>query len=533
MITFEDVSIRYSPGSEPVLSQVNLTISEGELAVVVGPTGCGKSTFLKSINGLVPHFTGGIVSGQIRVNGRSTADHHPRDLAETVGIVLQDPMSGFVADTVEDELAYSMECLAIPPDVMRRRVEETLDLLGLHEARNRPLVNLSAGQKQRVAIGAALAAHPRVLVLDEPTSALDPTAAEEVLAALHRLVHDLAITVVIAEHRLERVLQYADVIVTIPGGGQPVTLEEPREAMAHSVIAPAAVRLAREMHWSPLPMTVREARRQATHLRSEEFVSAPRETTRSEAVSIDVQRVSAGYGRRIAVKDVSLRFHEGEITALMGRNGAGKTTLLHSLIGLVAPVSGSIRVRGKDPHGWSPKELISNVGYVPANPRDVLEFTTVSRECETADELARLPQGTTSNLLCGWAPGIDPASHPADLSEGQRLLLVLALVMAAQPPILILDEPTRGLDYPTKEVLIGHLQTLAQGGTTIVIATHDVELAAELADRVVVLAQGEVVTDGPTRDVVTSSPMFAPQIAKIMAPLSCITIADVHRVGAI
>lgn len=532
MITFEDVSIRYSPESDPVLKQVNLSIAEGEFAVVVGPTGCGKTTFLKSINGLVPHFTGGIVSGQIRVNGHSTADHHPRDLAETVGMVLQDPMSGFVADTVEDELAYGMECLAIPPDVMRRRVEETLDLLGLHEARNRPLVNLSAGQKQRVAIGAALAAHPRILVLDEPTSALDPTAAEEVLAALHRLVHDLAITVVIAEHRLERVLQYADVIVTIPGGGHPVTLEEPREAMTHSVIAPAAIRLAREMHWSPLPMTVREARRQAHDLRADVFIPPQPTPIDDLAVALEVKGVSAGYGKRIAVNNASLALHEGEITALMGRNGAGKTTLLHSLIGLIHPVAGSVRVRGCDPSEWSPKELISNVGFVPANPRDILEFTTVSRECESADDLAQLPRGTTAELLHLWAPAIDPLSHPADLSEGQRLLLVLALVMAPQPPILILDEPTRGLDYPTKEVLIHHLRSLAQGGTAIVIATHDVELAAELADRVVVLAQGEVVTDGPTRAVVTSSPMFAPQIAKIMAPHPCITIADVHRVGA-
>lgn len=532
MITFEDVSIRYTPESDPVLSHVTLTIAEGEFAVVVGPTGCGKSTFLKSINGLVPHFTGGIVSGQIRVNGRSTADHHPRDVAETVGMVAQDPMSAFVADTVEDELAYGMECLAIPPNVMRRRVEETLDLLGLHEARNRPLVNLSAGQKQRVAIGAALAAHPRVLVLDEPTSALDPTAAEEVLAALHRLVHDLGITVVMAEHRLERVLQYADVIVTIPGRAQPVLVEDPRAAMAHSVIAPAAVRLARELHWSPLPITVREARRQAIDLRAEEFTPPIPAMPSSDSVAIDVQGISASYGKRIALNDVSLTFHGGETTALMGRNGAGKTTVLHSLIGLVHPVSGAIDVRGSDPREWSPKELIRNVGYVPANPRDVLEFTTVSRECETADDLAGLPRGSTAGLLRLWAPGIALDSHPADLSEGQRLLLVLALVMAPQPPILILDEPTRGLDYPTKDVLIRHLRSLAQGGTTIVIATHDVELAAELADRVVVLAQGEVVTDGHTRDVVTSSPMFAPQIAKIMAPHKCITIADVHLVGA-
>ncbi len=210
VIEFDRVTITYPDADAPTLRDVNLVVDEGELCLVVGRTGAGKSTLLGAINGLVPHFSGGTLAGSVRVDGRDTSTHPPRELADLVGVVGQDPLAGFVTDTVEEELAYGMEQLGVAPAVMRKRVEETLDLLGLAELRSVPLHELSGGQQQRVAIGAVLTQHPRVLVLDEPTSALDPTAAEEVLAAITRLVHDLGITVVLAEHRLERVAQYAD-----------------------------------------------------------------------------------------------------------------------------------------------------------------------------------------------------------------------------------------------------------------------------------------------------------------------------------
>ena len=219
MITFDRVTVTYVDAGWPVLRDVSLTIEEGELCLVVGRTGSGKSSFLGTINGLVPHFTGGTLAGRVVVDGRDTAHHPPRELADVVGVVGQDPLAGFVTDTVEEELAYGMEQLAVPAQVMRKRVEETLDLLGLADLRAEPLLELSGGQQQRVAIGSVLTAHPRILVLDEPTSALDPTAAEEVLAAVTRLVHDLGVTVVLAEHRLERVAQFADRVIHLPGDG--------------------------------------------------------------------------------------------------------------------------------------------------------------------------------------------------------------------------------------------------------------------------------------------------------------------------
>ncbi len=257
MITFDRVSVVYDGADEPVLRDVNLSVDEGELCLVVGHTGVGKSTLLGAVNGLVPHFTGGTLYGTVTVDGRDTADHPPRELADVVGVVGQDPLDGFVTDTVEEELAYAMEQLAISPTVMRKRVEETLDLLGLADLRHRALYELSGGQQQRVAIGSVLTAHPRVLVLDEPTSALDPTAAEEVLAAVTRLVHDLGVTVLLAEHRLERVVQYADRVIHLPGNGRVVS-GTPSEIFTTSSIAPPIVELGRAAGWSPLPLSVRD-----------------------------------------------------------------------------------------------------------------------------------------------------------------------------------------------------------------------------------------------------------------------------------
>ncbi len=532
MIEFDDVSIRYEPEADDVLTGVDLTIAEGEFVLVVGGTGSGKSTLLSSINGLVPHFTGGVLRGDVRVDGRSTRDHRPRDLADIVGVVPQDPLASFVTDTVEEELAYTMECLGLAPAVMRRRVEETLDLLGLEELRNRPLRTLSGGQRQRAAIGAVLTAHPRILVLDEPTSALDPGAAEEVLAALHRLVHDLGITVVMAEHRLERVVQYADRVIELGGPGQAIAIGEPSAIMATAHIAPPVVHLGRVAGWHPTPITIRDARRQADTLRTLLTGQVPTIRAVPDAGSSPVASIEAlqiHHGPVLALRDVDLRVDRGDIVALMGRNGAGKSTLLHTLVGGLAPSRGSVDVDGMDPRGLAGPELLTRVGLVPQEPADLLEAATVAAECAASDRDAGCEPGTTRAIVALLAPEVTDPTHPRDLSEGQRLLLALAIILAARPRLICLDEPTRGLDYPTKARLATILTDLAEAGHAIVLATHDVELAAEVASRVVILADGEVVADGPTSQVVTSSPMFAPQVSKVLSPQPWLTVGQVQR----
>ncbi|MFD7827043.1 ABC transporter ATP-binding protein [Kitasatospora sp. NPDC059803] len=534
MITFEQVSVRYADAAAPAVADVDLTVPEGELCLLVGPSGSGKSTLLGAVSGLVPHFTGGTLHGRVTVGGRDTREHRPRELADLVGTVGQDPLAHFVTDTVEDELAYGMESLGLPADVMRRRVEETLDLLGLADLRDRALTSLSGGQQQRVAIGSVLTVHPRVLVLDEPTSALDPGAAEEVLAVLQRLVHDLGTTVLMAEHRLERVVQYADQVLLLTPGAPPV-LGEPAEVMAHSPVHPPVVGLGRLAGWRPLPLSVRDARRKAAGLRSRldglhpsAAPAAPTAAPASTAApTAAAERLAVRRGPVHALRGIDLALHPGEITALMGRNGAGKSTLLGSLVGLHTPASGRVTVGGRTPYRTRPAELIRQVGLVPQDPRDLLYGESVTAECAAADTDAGATPGTCRALVERLLPGIADTTHPRDLSEGQRLTLALAVVLTARPPLLLLDEPTRGLDYAAKARLVEILRDLATEGHAVLLATHDVELAAELAHRTVILAEGEIVADGPTADVVVSSPAFAPQVAKVLAPGPWLTVRQV------
>ncbi|GLF93075.1 ABC transporter ATP-binding protein [Streptomyces yaizuensis] len=559
MITFDRLTVRYDDRAEPVLRDVDLTIAEGELCLVVGHTGAGKSTLLGAVNGLVPHFTGGTLHGRVLVDGRDTEHHPPRELADVVGVVSQDPLDGFVTDTVEEELAYTMEQLAVPPATMRKRVEETLDLLGLADLRHRPLHQLSGGQQQRVAIGSVLTAHPRILVLDEPTSALDPTAAEEVLAAVTRLVHDLGVTVLLAEHRLERVVQYADRVLHLPGDGR-VVAGEPAEIFRTTTIAPPIVELGRAAGWTPLPLSVRDARRAAAPLRTRLAgrtpgpVRAPAPGGRPDLLT--ARAVTVSYRGVPAVREVDLTLRGGEVTALMGRNGSGKSSLLWAVQGAGPLTGGTVRVsapgaRPADPRRVSAAEARRLVGLVPQTPTDLLYLESVRQELDQADRdrADTSSQGTSSQgasrrdrrsqdgpsrdrpsaraLLDRLAPGIPDDSHPRDLSEGQKLALVLALQLAASPPVLLLDEPTRGLDYRAKEELIRIVDGLAGEGRAVVVSTHDVEFVARAADRVVVLAEGDIVADGPTADVIVASPVLAPQTAKILAPHPFLTVAQV------
>ena len=235
------------------------------------------------------------------------------------------------------------------------------------------------------------------------------------------------------------------------------------------------------------------------------------------------------YGRAQILFDVDLEVGRGEVVALMGRNGAGKSTLLMALAGMRPVSAGAVRIHGRDPHGLAGRALISTVGLVPQEPGDLLYATSVGRELADADATAGAEPGTAAALLSGLAPGIDHAAHPRDLSEGQRLALALAVVMAAEPPVLLLDEPTRGLDYGAKRRLVSVLHRLRGNGHTVVMATHDVELVAEVATRVAVIAEGEVVADGATGHVVRSSPLFAPQVAKILTPEPWLTVGQVER----
>lgn len=532
MIRFHNVSITQPDATTPVISDATFSIADGDLCLVMGRTGTGKSTMLGAMNGLVPHSSGATLAGDVTVAGRSTRTHRPRDLADVVGWVGQNPLAGFVTDIVEDEVAYGMEQLGLSPSVMRKRVEETLDLMGIADLRRRSLVALSGGQQQRVAIAAVLAAQPRVLVLDEPTSALDPTAAQDVLAAITTLVHDVGLTVVLAEHRLERVMHEADTALWLPGDGR-VVAGPAAEVLALADTTPPLVELATAMGWPDVPLSVRAARRQirdfGPHLTlnpAPQLREALTWHSNGQPVVAQVRNLRVNYGDLTAVAGVDLDLHAGTTVALMGRNGSGKSSLLWALQGAVAS-SGQVSVAGQDPRRVDDDEARRLVTLVPQSPADLLYLADVDTECAQADRESGVPEGTARGMLERLGADLPGERNPRDLSEGQRLALVLAIQLAASPKVVCLDEPTRGLDYSMKHELSRIIASLSDDGVCVVVSTHDVEFAALTAERTIVLAEGEVVADGTTRQVCSSSPSFAPQVTKVFHPADVMTVGEI------
>lgn len=515
MISLRSLTFSYPGATAPALHDLDLEVEEGDLLLVCGATGAGKSTLLRACTGLVPHHSGGRLSGRVLAGGRNVTGLPPRDLAGTVGFVPQDPEAHATADRVMGELAFGMENLGVPPTTMRKRLEEVLDQLGLGDLRDRRLDTLSGGERQRVAIAAVLTLQPRVLVCDEPTSSLDPKSAEDVLGALVRLRDDLGLTVLCAEHRLERVAGFCDRAAYLTGNGP--LIGPPRDVFGRAPFAPPVAELGRSLGWTPLPLTVREGRRFARELDVHEPRAPTESPTRDAVLAAEDLRVALS-GTEV-LRGASLALRPGEVAALVGRNGSGKTTLLRSLVGLTALDAGRVFWAGAE---VEPKALVRRVAYVPQRAEALLFRDTVSDELRTAPDtdpwLGRLG-------LEGLAD-----RHPWTLSAGQRLWTALGTAFARRPDGYLLDEPTRGLDPPGKDRLAGLLREEADRGAVILLVTHDVELVARAADRVAMLAAGEVVTSGVTREVLGESLLFSSQTSKVMGDPRFLTPADVLEV---
>ena len=311
MIQLKHVTYWYPDAPSPVLDDLNLEVADGEFVLLVGPSGCGKSTLLRCLNGLVPHFYGGRLSGTVRVAGLDPSHEEPRRMSSIVGFVFQDPEAQFVVDTVESELVFAMENANLPQTTMRKRVEEVLDQLNIAHLRQRRISTLSGGEKQRVAIASILTLQPRVVVLDEPTSQLDPQAAEEVLTILHKLNSDLGLTIILSEHRLERVVQYVDRILYLAGAGQPLLSGTPEQMLAILPQVPPLIELGRALGWHPLPVTIKEARRYASQLQMPQRVvpvSRPEVTT---PLDINIENLWYSYNGQPALKGINLQIHQG------------------------------------------------------------------------------------------------------------------------------------------------------------------------------------------------------------------------------
>jgi energy-coupling factor transport system ATP-binding protein len=493
------LTYRYPEADRPALRSIDLELEPGSFTVVAGESGSGKSTLLRAACGLVPHFHGGEVEGSLTVGGLDVREHGPADLAGVCGTVLQEPETQVVMGGVRAEVALALEHAGESATAVARAVEEVALGLGIAHLLERRVDTLSGGELQRVALAAALAGNPSLLVLDEPTSQLDPVAGDELVWLLRRLNEEWGVAVLLAEHRLERCLPAADRVVAMEDGAivhdsAPAAFLDWAAAERPALATPAA-RLFARAGLKPLPVTVREARdrlRGAGLLPSVLPHGSIRPTKQDGDRALRVKSLWHEIPDGPAIlRGIDLTIRRGERVALMGRNGAGKSTLLRHVKGLIQPTRGKVE-RGGD------------VALLLQNPGDYLVHERIEREVG--------PEGLAAAGLTGRED-----ANPRDLSSGERQRLALEIAIGGLEPALVcLDEPTRGMDRSRKEALCARLRELAARGSAVFVATHDTELAAELADRIVLLGQGTVIADGPAAEVLGGGRHFATDVGRIL-----------------
>ncbi len=535
-ILLEKLSFAYPGRESQILNEISFSADAGEFILLAGPSGAGKSTLLRCLNGLVPHFSGGAISGKVTVAGIDVLAAGPQVMSRHVGFVFQDPEAQMVLDTVEAEIAFGLENLAVPGEELAGRVEDVMVLLDLVRLRHRPLVDLSGGERQRVAIATALVLKPTILALDEPTSQLDPTAAREFLGHIVALQKNLGLTVVLIEQRLERVVQFASRLIYLEDGK--ITADGPVRDTLELLPEnqqPPITRLAQALDWRPVPLTSAEGRRMTPgmpEMPSNHQLPSPAKNGHSRPIRtvLEAHNLQYSYGDQPVLRGIHLTLAEGRATALVGANGSGKSTLLRCLVGLLRPDRGTINLSGKPTSGMSVAAICRQVAYLPQAPDDLLYAETVREELQaTLTNHGLKPEYGAldpDELLNELGLGNLAEAYPRDLSVGQRQRVALGAVMITRPKVLLLDEPTRGLDYASKQSLARLWATWREQGMSILLVTHDMELAARVADHVLVLKEGTIDSSGSVADILGTNSLYGSQVARLFPGRGLLTVHD-------
>ncbi len=511
-----DVWWKYVGRSDYALKGAGLEVERGEFFALMGHSGAGKTTLALAISGIIPQRIPGEFKGKVEVLGENTLSRDVTELARKVAIVFEDPEIQFVMSTVEDEIVLALEPLGLHRDEIRERIKWSLELVGLSEDfLSRSPLQLSGGEKQRVAIATAIAREPEVLVLDEPTSDLDPVGKDEVVLAIRRLRDELDTTVILIEHEPEHVAEFADRVAVL-GSGRVVMEGDPGSVLTrfdklkeNGVYPPDAAEIATKLGLNSNMYRLEEV---AQALRG--LIKGVRKTEKGGGkqpgeVLLKCLNVHYVYPNGVkALQGASLEVHSGELIALVGPNGSGKTTLAKTICGLLQPTDGRIELLGKRLEEYDRLQLSSLVSYVYQNPDHQIFNKTVYEEVAFGLRLRRLPEGEIRKrveeaLKLFGLTGLE-GEHPFFLSKGEKRRLALASVYALNPKILIVDEPTTGQDMKFGETLALMLRKLADEGKAVVVITHSVPLFARYADRFVVMRKGTVIADGPPREVMLS-----------------------------
>ncbi len=495
----------YPERTKPALRDLTLRLDHG-LVLLAGKSGSGKSTLLRALCGLVPHFHGGRFAGRVVVDGLDTRHARPVELAERVGLVFQEPATRFVTGTVSDEIAFGMEAAGLRGDQIRRTVEEIVERLELGPVVGRSLDRLSGGEQQRVAVAAALARGSRVLLMDEPTSQLDAQSAEGVLSWILELHRDLGLLALIAEHRLVRLADSVDGILYLEESGALGAYGEASEVMAAMPYGPPLVEAARRLNVPP-PFTA--AAREMLRSRLDGLPRLPPRREPGGEPRLAAHGLHHAYNGVPALDDAGLEVRAGEVVAVLGRNGSGKTTLLRCLMGLAQPDRGEVRLEGRPIDRETVAARAREIAFVPQWPSAMLFAESVREELILTlrnhgldATLAAEPDRLLGELGLTEVAG----RYPRDLAAGEQQRVAVGAVLVSQPAVLLLDEPTLGLDALAQRRLGEILETQRARGVAIVIATHDVEFAAAHADTALVLEAGRVTAQGPAAETLFGHP---------------------------
>ena len=528
MIKISQLSFKYPQSTGPVLQEINLEIKPATVTLIAGASGSGKSTLLRCINGLVPHFSGGTITGSIDVFGSDPIKEGPQVLASKVGFVFQEPEAQFTFDVVEDEIAFPLENMGMPRAQMHQRINKIVKQMQLSNIRHKKVHEISGGEKQKVAIASALVGQPQVLILDEPTSQLDPFSAEDLLNFIVSLSRNLGLTVLISEHRLERLLPHIENIALIKSD-HTLKFGKPREILEEMQQVPPMINIARRLKISPLPLAQQDF--PELHFSGNakpQGSQRPLVQTQTPPV-LRLENVSTQLAGQQILNNITFDLHKGEILTLLGKNGAGKTTLLRTVLGLI-PSEGSAFLNEQKMEEMDLAQIIEHIAYLPQNPNDLLFAETVIDEMLTTLSNHGL-QREKSDLTFFLAKfGLEEKQdrYPRDLSVGERQRTALAAVTVHQPQIILLDEPTRGMDYASKQDLSKSLIDWRNLGRSILLVTHDVEFAARLADRVTMIEGGKLIFTGSPQAAFTEFPSFQTQTAQLFPGTGWITSEDVN-----